>query len=114
MVKLKEHDADFKRNHLALIDLVDDDEATLTGEQAALDEHDDLVATLTVRIMALADATTRTFSREVSAHELLVRLCKHLESRLSETAAALMSLSHEDVCRLQQYQEQTLDFKKIV
>ena len=98
LAKLKEHDADFKRNHLALIDLVDDDEATLTDEQVALDDHDDLVATLTVRIMALADATTHTFPREVSARELLVRWCKRLESRLSETAAALTSLSHKDVC----------------
>ena len=46
LVKLKEHDADFKKNHLMLIDLVDDEE-TLTSEQAALDEHDDLVANLT-------------------------------------------------------------------
>ena len=34
---------------------------------------------------------------------------KRLESRLSETAAACTSLSHDDV---QQHQEQTLDFKK--
>ena len=31
LAKLKEHDTDFKRNHSALIDLVDDDKATLTG-----------------------------------------------------------------------------------
>ena len=111
LAKLKEHDADFKRNHLALIDLVDDDD-TLTGEQAALDAHDDLVAILTVRVMAFADAATRSSSTEVSARELLVRRCTRVESRLADTTAAVTSLSHDDVCRLQQYQEQASDFKK--
>ena len=39
---LKEYDAEFKT---ALIDLIDDDSA-LEGEQAALDTHEDLVASL--------------------------------------------------------------------
>lgn len=111
LAKLKEHDADFKKNHLTLIDLIDDDE-TLIAEQGTLDEHDDLVASLTVRIMALADATNPTSSREVSPRELLARRCSRLESRLSETDSALTSLSHEDVCRLQQHREQLSDFKR--
>ena len=110
LAKLKEHDADFRKNHLTLIDLIDDDEILIT-EQATLDEHDDLVAALTVRIMALADFTT-TSTKEVSAREFLVRRCDRLESRLTETATALTSLTHEDVCKLQQYQEQALDFKR--
>ena len=111
LAKLKEHDADFKKNHLTLIDLIDDDE-TLIAEQDTLDEHDDLVASLTVRIMALADATNPTSSREVSPRELLARRCSRLESRLSEADAVFTSLSHEDVCRLQQHQEQLSDFKR--
>ena len=111
LAKLKEYDVDFRKNHLALIDLIDEDDA-LTSEQGALDEHDDLVATLTVRILALADPTTRTSPTAVSARELLVRRCKRMESRLSETDTALTSMSHEDVCRIQQYREQTTDFKK--
>ena len=82
-------------------------------EQATLDEHDDLyiVAALTVRIMTLADSTT-TSTKGVSAREFLVRRCDRLESRLTETATALTSLTYEDVCKLQQYQEQVLDFKR--
>ena len=41
--------------HLTLIDLIDEADETLLTEQATLDEHEDLVATLTVRIMTLAD-----------------------------------------------------------
>lgn len=107
---LKEHDADFKKNHLTLVELTEDDDA-LIAEQATLDEHDDLVAALTVRIMTLADSTT-TSTKAVSAREFLVRRCERLESRLTETATALTSLTCEDVCKLQQYQEQSLDFKR--
>ena len=45
LAKLKEHDAEFRKIHLTLIDLIDDDEAVI-AEQATLDEHDDLVASL--------------------------------------------------------------------
>ena len=86
LTKLKEHDADFRKNHLTLINLMDDDE-TLITEQSTLDEHDDLVVALTVRIVMLADSTT-TSTRRVSACEFLVCRCDHLESRLTETATA--------------------------
>ena len=109
LAKLKEHDGDFGKNHLTLIDLIDD--KTLITEHATLDEHDDLVTALTVRIMTLADSTT-TSTKEVSAREFPVHRCDRLESSLTETGTALMSLIHEDVCKLQQYQEQALDFKR--
>ena len=50
--KLKEYDAEFKAAHLSLIDLIDN-EGALEGEQAALDAHEDLVASLALRIEAL-------------------------------------------------------------
>ena len=110
LAQLKEHDTDFKRTHLTLIDLIEDEDA-LFDEQATLDDHDDQVASLTVRILALTDVTNPT-TREVSAREVLTRRCDRLESRFTETNTALTSLTHEDVCRVQQYQEQLLDFKK--
>ena len=93
---------------MTLIDLIEDDD-TLIDEQVTLDDHDDLVAALTVRILTLADSTP---TREVSARELLARRCDRLESRLTETDTALTSLTHEDTFKLQQYQEQALDFKR--
>lgn len=105
LAKLKEHDA-----NLTLIDLMEDDE-TLIAEQATLYEHDDLVAAFTVCIMKLTDSTT-TSTREVSACEYLACRCDCLESHLTETATASPSLTHEDVCELQQYQEQSLDYKR--
>ena len=45
-------DAEFKTHHFALIDLIDDEE-TLGKEQDALDQHDDDVTTLAVRLQQL-------------------------------------------------------------
>ena len=112
LAKLKEHDADFRKIHLAIIDLTEDEDPALPDEQAVLDEHDDLVATLTVRIMALADAAVPTSTKSVSEREILTRRCTRLESQLTEVETALVSLSHDDVCQLDEYREQLSDIKR--
>ena len=53
--KLETLDADFKKCHSALIDLIED-ERLLEQEQKALDEHDDEVAALTVAFQQLVAA----------------------------------------------------------
>ena len=51
---LQKLDSDFKKHHYELIDLVDEaDDAALIREQAVLDEHDDLLADLNVRVKRL-------------------------------------------------------------
>lgn len=111
LAKLKEHDAEFRKLHLTVIDLTDDEEA-LIAEQAVLDDHDDVVASLTVRILALVDSTRPASATTVSGRDLLLRRCDRLESRLGDTDSALASLSGEDKCLLEQHHEQLLDFKK--
>ena len=111
LAKLKEQDVEFRRSHMALIDMIDNDEE-LSDEQAVLDDHDDIVASLTVRILKLIDDNTSTTT--VSTRELLSRRCDRLEARIAETDAVLETLTSADVCKLQQYQEQLLDFKKEV
>ncbi len=55
--------SDFKTQHLALIDLLDN-EGSLEGEQEALDEHDELVTMLVVRIpLLLRQAQPSTLAR---------------------------------------------------
>ena len=60
---LKEHDAEFRRIHVTVIDLIDDDD-TLITEQAFLDEHDDLVASYSA-IMTLADSANPSQQRRL-------------------------------------------------
>ena len=51
--RLEELDLEFKEHHGVLIDLIGDgDEDVLQKEQEALDEHDDEVSLLTVRVHA--------------------------------------------------------------
>ena len=72
---LQKLDAEFKKHHYEVIDLIDEtDDAALTREQAALDEHDDLMAELNVRTRRLlmdssasADSSQRkAMSRRIS------------------------------------------------
>ena len=53
--KLETLDAEFKTHHFSLIDLIDDDDdETLEKGQETLDQHDDDVTTLAVRIQTTA------------------------------------------------------------
>ena len=59
--KLEQLDADFRKYHLAIVDLTDDDEA-LETEQEALDIHDDRVHDRLRRLMAKSSASRTTES----------------------------------------------------
>ena len=50
--KLMQLDSDFRAQHHALIDLIEEEDA-LEREQEALDTHDDLVTDLSVRIIII-------------------------------------------------------------
>ena len=110
LAKLKEHDADYRRLHLAVVDLTDGDEP-LEAEQVTLDAHNDLVASLTIRIMALIESTNPASSPRIKGRELLVCKCTRLEARLAETNTALSSLTSDNKFRLQQYSDQLRDHK---
>ena len=109
--KLDALDSDFRTHHHALIDLIDDEEA-LQEEQSTLDEHDDVVAELAVRIQQLINLCT-SFSED-SPRKLASRRLIHLQKSMSPISAAVAALSGEpdDTCLLQQYEEQLSDCKR--
>ena len=84
----------FRRIHVTVIDLIDDDD-TLITEQAFLDEHDDLVASYSA-IMTLADSANPSSTKTISESEILSRRCDLLESRLKDMDTALSSLTPDD------------------
>lgn len=62
--RLEDLDGDFRTHHLALIDLVEDED-TLEAEQVILDTHDDDLAAVFVRVKGLIAAhTLPTVDRE--------------------------------------------------
>ena len=58
-------DAEFKSYHLSVMDLIEDD--ALEGEQVVLDEHDDRIARLTVRVQQLASTVTQAVAAPSSS-----------------------------------------------
>ena len=75
LAKLKEHDAEFRRLQLAIVD----DDESLEAEQVTLDTHDYLVASLTIRIMALIETTNPACPPRIEGRELLARKCTCLK-----------------------------------
>ena len=111
--KLDSLDSEFRTHHHALIDLIDDEE-TLQKEQSTLDEHDDFVAELAVRIQQLINVCTPP--SDASPRKIASRRLSHLQKSLSSIHTAIASLSKgpDDTCLLRQYEEQLGDCKKEV
>ena len=116
--RLESLDSDFKTYHFALIDtLHEEDEEGLTREQAILDQHDDDIADISIRIEALLlttapepDTRSVTDDRRVIA----TRRLKQLQERLTTTDTAISSLSADvnDVYQAYLHQDELTDFKR--
>ena len=112
--KLNSVEADFKAHHLTLVDLLD--EEAQEGEQIILDETDDKIACLTVRLQRLVSrsssmATPSPFIESTLKRRLSRRL-DHLEKELRAIGRAIESMSsgeEVDTCLLSQHQEQLGD-----
>ena len=105
--KLVELDADFRAQHHALIDLIEEEEA-LEREQETLDAHDDLVTELSVRIKQIISTSSPVTdsSRKVASRKLahIEKCIKSVVSFIDKASAAVT-----DACLLQQYEEKVAD-----
>ena len=104
--KLSDLDSEFRTHHHALIDLTDDEDA-LAKEQEVLDNHDDLVAELSVRVkqvIAASSPSTSDSSRRISSRKLV-----HLQKSLTAITSMISdsSTTPSDICLLRQYEERT-------
>ena len=109
--KLDSLDSDFKVHHYALVDIIEGDELS-SKEQETLDEHDDEVAELAIRIERLISLCTST--PDSNFHKVVSRKLTHIGKSVSSITKAIGSLpgSPDDVCLLHQYEEQLRDHKK--
>ena len=109
--KLESLDADFKLHHYALIDALDD-EAVLAREQETLDQHDDDIAELAVRVEQLiadSDSASESGTKQIASRRLSC-----LKSNLSAVCSAMSELTGDpaETHLLHHYQEELSDFKK--
>ena len=99
---------EFKLHHYSVIDLVDGEE-DLAREQEILDEQDEDVSQLALRLEGVI--STRPAS-DPSQCKIATGRLKHLEKRLSSIFSSVTSFPADgDVCLLQQFEEQLSDFK---
>ena len=110
--KLETLDSDFRTQHHALIDLVNDED-TLIAEQGTLDNHDDFVAELSARIQHLISACAP--SSDQSTRKVALKRLSRLQKSLTSIQGAIPSDegSATDVCLLQQYEEELAHHKSL-
>ena len=107
--KLKNLQQDFKNHQLAIIDRTDEEEA-LIEEQQALDEGDDQLSELSVRIERLMALASKGQDTVRVASKQLALLQTKLES--INTAVSGLSDTEEDVaCILEEYRDQVTEVK---
>ena len=108
--KLDTLDGEFQSHHQGIVDLIDNEEA-LTGEQSTLDEHDDLIADLSVHVNQLIAACTCSDS---APRKLATRRLAHVGKSLLNISTSIRKLGGDasEAHVLRQYDEQLIDLKK--
>ena len=122
LVKLDEADSDFKSLHYQVLDLIDEsDDEALMKEEDILDQHEDTVAALILRIQKIMTHTPTAHALtppiELSTpdpHKMTARRLSRLELGLRNTESSLSGLSedHDDSSLLEQFMEQLADHKR--
>ena len=111
LIRLETLNSEYKVYHFTHIDLIED-EVILQREQENLDNHDDIVSNLSVRIQRLINScTTTTMGPDI--HKTSLHRLKHLQKNLSAVRDKINELFDvpEDVCHLKQHEEQFADYK---
>ena len=106
-------DTDFKKHHYAVIDHIDEADVEAFGrEQDALDQHDDSISNLAIRIEQVI--ATCSLTSGLGAGKIASRRLSYLKNNLSAVSTAVHALTAEsaELYLLHQYQEQLSDFKK--
>ena len=108
--RISQLDTKFRDIHLALADQLDNPEE----EKAALDEHDDVLAALTIRLQSLGKLINKEHHPNPDENQVVRRRLRQIEDSLARIEAAVEGLSGdpENSCRLQQYDEQLADHRK--
>ncbi len=100
--------AEFKIHMLAIIDLTDGEEA-LAMEQDALDDHDDIISELTIRIQRLISILMPRDLLKSSNRRLA-----HMQEKLDAVEKTICRMDIDDPdaeCILEQHTKQILDLK---
>ena len=108
--KLKTLDAEFRDHQLKIMDLTTTEEA-LTEEQQALDDHEDIISELSIRVQRLIAFVTPSASSD--ALKLSTKRLTLLQGKLKEidTAVKGMDDDEDNICALEEYRDQIAGLK---
>ncbi len=105
--KLETLDTEFKTHHLAMIDLLEGE--SLDSEQAVLDEYDDRIADLAIRIRQMISGPSPSRDSESSSSRRLAKRMGHIDKELQHVLTTVDSAGsgdRADTCLLLQCDEQ--------
>ncbi len=110
ITRLETLDAEYKGHHYEIVDLLDDEDS-LGREQEILDEHDDEMSRLTIRVGKLI--TTCSSRTDSGRLKIVSKRLNHLEKGISSVHDAIPStpLDDDKICLLHQYEEKLSEFK---
>ena len=110
LTRLEDLDKDFKVHHFAIVDFIEDEES-LQGEQEALDNHDDDVTQLGVRLQQLISACSSP--SDSNPRKVPLKRLSRLQKILSSISDSITSLpaGSDCMCLLHQYEEQLSEMK---
>ena len=113
LAKLQTLDADYRALHLEIIDLIDEKEAeALDAEQRHIDQLDDDVSGLTVKLQALITAAPALDRRTLNRRSLNRRLAR-VRAGLNRIGEATADTDEPvDPTLLSQYSDELSDYKK--
>ena len=94
--KLESLESEFKSYHFQIVDLVEEDEEALSREQDILDNHDDQVAAMSVRIKKLCSSATPTRSSTVNKNVLLARKLEHLHGCITAKKRQIVRFDNKE------------------
>ena len=102
--------AEFLSHHHGIVDLTEDEDA-LRREQETLNEQDDLLAELSVRITRLIGRCTAV---DATPRKITARKLSHIKKAISHISSAIAALigDPDDKYLLLQFEEQFIDLKK--
>ena len=109
--KLKTLQQEYRNHQLSIIDHADGDEA-LAEEQQALDDNDDLISALSVRIQRLLKAATPSpRSNTVRVATKQIALLQRKLQEISVSVSAIVDTSEDCSCELEEYRDQLIELK---
>ena len=107
MKRLDSLNVEFMSHHLAIVDLLEEDAAE--GQQAVLDENDDRVSALIVRMQCLCNRGAASLTRSTGSNpiELISKRLQHLEKEMHTVGDTMKAVpvAEVDSCILQQFEE---------